>query len=369
MKKILFLIHDLGHGGAEKVLVNLVNNMDTEKFDITVMALFGGGVNEQFLKPHIRYQTVFKKVFPANSRVMKFFSPRRLHELFIKERYDIEVSYLEGPSARIISGCPDSDTKLVNWIHCTMHSEKEFAIGFRSVQEAQLCYSRFHGNAFVSQEVMDAFQTYCPVQNAAVLYNTNDSDKILSLASEPVQDAVFDTDAIRLIGIGKIEKVKGFDRLARVHKRLIQDGYPVHTYLLGEGSQASDIRAYLEAENLTDSFTLLGYQTNPYKYLAASDLFVCSSYSEGFSTAATEALIVGTPVVTTLVSGMREMLGENNAFGVITENDEDALYRGIVGLLENPERLSHYKEQALTLGKAFSAESTTKDAESYLYLL
>ena len=45
MKKILFLIHDLGHGGAEKVLVNLVNNMDRTKFDITVMALFGGGVN------------------------------------------------------------------------------------------------------------------------------------------------------------------------------------------------------------------------------------------------------------------------------------------------------------------------------------
>ena len=51
MEKILFLIHDLGHGGAEKVLVNLVNNMDPTQFDITVLALFGGGVNEQFLKP------------------------------------------------------------------------------------------------------------------------------------------------------------------------------------------------------------------------------------------------------------------------------------------------------------------------------
>ena len=48
MKKILFLIHDLGPGGAEKVLVNLVNNMDPQQFDITVMTLFGGGVNEQF---------------------------------------------------------------------------------------------------------------------------------------------------------------------------------------------------------------------------------------------------------------------------------------------------------------------------------
>ena len=46
MLKVLFLIHDLGHGGAEKVLVNLVNHLDRSKFDITVLALFGGGVNE-----------------------------------------------------------------------------------------------------------------------------------------------------------------------------------------------------------------------------------------------------------------------------------------------------------------------------------
>ena len=63
MIKILFMIHDLGEGGAEKVLVNLVNNMDPTKFDITVLSLFGGGINEQFLKKTIRYQTVFSKAF------------------------------------------------------------------------------------------------------------------------------------------------------------------------------------------------------------------------------------------------------------------------------------------------------------------
>lgn len=95
MKKILFLIHDLGQGGAEKVLVNLVNNMDTTKFDISVMALFGGGVNEQFLAPHVHYRTVFPKAFPGNSHLMKLLTPMQLHRLCVKERYDIEVSYLE----------------------------------------------------------------------------------------------------------------------------------------------------------------------------------------------------------------------------------------------------------------------------------
>ena len=70
MIKILFLIHDLGSGGAEKVLVNLVNNMDISKFDITVMTLFDMGVNRQFLGESIRYKTWCKKMIPGNSHLM-----------------------------------------------------------------------------------------------------------------------------------------------------------------------------------------------------------------------------------------------------------------------------------------------------------
>ena len=114
MVKILFMIHDLSVGGAEKVLVNLVNNMDKNRFDVTVISLFGGGVNEQFLNESIRYKAIFAKSFRGNSKLMKILSPEKLHTLFVKETYDIEVSYLEGPSARIISGCPEKATKLVS---------------------------------------------------------------------------------------------------------------------------------------------------------------------------------------------------------------------------------------------------------------
>ena len=134
MKRALFLIHDLGHGGAEKVLVNLVNNMDRSKFDISVTALFGGGVNEQFLKPDIHFHAFFPKIIPGNSRLMKLLTPQQLHRLCVKEHYDIEVSYLEGPSARVISGCPDPSTKLVSWIHIEQHEKKLAARAFRSYQ-------------------------------------------------------------------------------------------------------------------------------------------------------------------------------------------------------------------------------------------
>ena len=362
--KVLFLIHDLGHGGAEKVLVNLVNNMDPKQFDITVMALFGGGVNEQFLKPHIRYQTVFQWTFPGNSHVMKLFSPAMLHKWFIKERYDIEVSYLEGPSARIISGCPHEDTKLVSWIHVEQHTVKRASISFRSYGEALRCYSRFHRTVCVSEYVKRDFLNIFPtLTEVGVLYNTNETAQILEKSAE---DAEISQNALCWCGVGKLLASKGFDRMIRIQKRLIGEGYKTHFYALGEGKQREELEALVKELELEDSVTFLGYQTNPYKYVAKCDLFVCASFAEGFSTAATEALIVGTPVCTVEVSGMKEMLGENNEWGIVTENNEEALYQGIKQLLDDPVLLAHYKEKAAQRGKTFCTKNTVRAVEEML---
>ena len=367
MKKILFLIHDLSHGGAEKVLINLVNNMDRSQFDISVTALFGGGVNEQFLKPDIHFRAVCPREVPGNSKLMKLLTPKQLHKLCMKEHYDIEVSYLEGPSARVVSGCPNPDTKLVSWIHCTMKSERDVSIGFRSFQEAKKCFNKMDGIISVSQGVRSAFLKQIPYKGfTKVLYNTNESDKIQRLSKEGVDVGTFNSNEFSIIGVGKIMPVKGFDRLARIHNRLISNGYPVHTYILGEGAERAKIQAYLKENGLVDSFTFLGYQTNPYKYVAKCSLFVCASHAEGFSTAATEALIVGTPVCTVEVSGMKEMLGENNEYGIITENSEEALYEGIKRLLDDPDLLAHYKKQAQIREKDFSTEETVRAVEEML---
>lgn len=370
MIKIMFMIHDLGHGGAEKVLVNLVNHLDRTKFDITVIALFGGGVNEQFLKPDIYYKTVFRKSFRGNSYVMKLFSAQQLHSMIVREHYDIEVSYLEGVAARIISGCPDSDTKLVSWIHVEQHTRAVAAKAFRSFAESQQCYQRFHHTVCVSQYVKKDFLSLYPeVGNVSVLYNTNETEQILLQKDEPAEDGVFSDSEFRLIGVGKLMPIKGFDKLARIHKRLRDNGYPVHSYVLGEGPERSRIEAYLQENHLQDSFTLLGYRTNPYKYVSKCNLFVCASTAEGFSTAATEALIVGTPVCTVDVSGMKEMLGENNEYGVVTENSEKALYQGIKRLLDDPVLLSRYRKKVAECGKAFSTENTVRAVEEMLLSL
>lgn len=369
MKKIqvLFLIHDLGPGGAEKVLVNLVNNMDSAKFDVTVMALYGGGVNEQFLLPHIHYHACFEHMPRGNSHLMKLLTPAQLHKWLIKDYYDIEISYLEGPSARVISGCPHSDTRLVSWIHVEQHTRALAAKAFRSYLESERCYSRFSQTVCVSEYVKSDFTSIYPtLSNVSVKYNTNETSDILHMKDEPIEDGVFCNGDIRLCGVGKLMPIKGFDRIARIHKRLREDGYPIHTYILGDGPERQKLETFISSNALENSFTLLGYQTNPYKYVAKCDLFICASTAEGFSTAATEALIVGTPVCTVDVSGMREMLGEHNEWGIVTENSEEALYQGIKSLLDHADVLEKYKSAAARRGEMFSTEETVAAVESML---
>ena len=367
MKKILFLIHDLGAGGAEKVLVNLVNHLDRSRFDITLIALFGGGVNEQFLKRDIHYRALFGRTVPGNSRLMKLLSPAALHKWFIREHFDIEVAYLEGPSARIISGCKDEGTATAAWIHGQMHTKERAAASFRSYAEAAECYGHFRKIICVSEGVRENFRTVFPdIQNSMVLYNTNETASILAKRNEQPGDNIFSDGEIRICGVGKLVPGKGFDRLARIHAGLAEEGFPVHTYLLGEGPERERIEQYVKEKHLEDSFTLLGYQTNPYQYIGRCDLFVCTSLSEGFSTAATEALILGNAVVTAPVSGMREMLGENNEYGIIAEDGEEALYREVRGLVSDPEKLKDYKQRAEQRGRFFSTENTVRAVEEML---
>ena len=235
----------------------MVKNLDKRKYDITVMTLFNIGVNKDSLPDDVRYLTCFDRMPRGNSHFMKLFSPKTLHRYFIKDKYDIEIAFLEGPCARIISGCDNKDTKLISWTHCTWHNEKEFAQSFRNLKEARDCCKSFDKNVFVSKGVQEAFEKYCQVANSEVIYNAIDCDRIQQLAKEPFQDVTFKEDEFNIITVGKIIPVKGYDRLARIHKRLLDEGYKVHTYILGIGGQKRVIEEFCRANGIQDSFTFL----------------------------------------------------------------------------------------------------------------
>ncbi len=364
-KKILFLIQDLKHGGAERVLVNLVNNLDKTKYDVTLQTLFDTGINRQYINNDVNYIPGFKYEFRGNSYLIRLLPCRFLWNWIIKDKYDIVIAYLEGTSTRIVSGGRNSGTKCVAWVHIELNN---ICKCFNSYKNAILAWSGFKRIVCVSQKVKEAFEKAAKqkMNNICVLYNTNETEKILISSKEPITDIVFSNEVVNIISVAKIVHTKGYDRLVHVHKKLLLEGIKHHIYILGIGEQQKELQSYIDDNSLNCSFTFLGFRDNPYKYVAACDMYVCSSRREGFSTAVTEALIVGTPVVSTDCSGARELLGDNNEYGIVTENSEEGIYQGMKRMIVDSDLRRYYASKALERGRKFSREATVKAVEDML---
>jgi glycosyltransferase involved in cell wall biosynthesis len=367
MKNVLFFITSLSGGGAEKVLINLVNNLDRTKYKITVQTLFDIGINRKYLKDDVKYIPGFRKQISGNVILMKLFSPKTLYKMFIKEKYDIIVSYLEGPPARIISGCTSSHTKKICWIHVEQHTLKAASHSFRSIKEANLCYSGYNQIVCVAETVKKDFDSIFKLNvPTKVLYNSNEDKVIRSFAEEEISSSIFSSDSINIISVGRLTDAKGYDRLINVHQKLINEGIKHHIYVLGIGPDEKKLRNQARLCGVSDTFHFLGFEENPYKFISKADMFVCSSRREGFSTAVTEALILGIPVISTECSGALELLGENNEYGIVTENSENGIYLGLKQMITDPGLLQHYKKQASERGKKFSIQKTINAVEDML---
>ena len=138
-------------------------------------------------------------------------------------------------------------------------------------------------------------------------------------------------------------------------------------WLLGDGELRPQLEQIIVDENIAEIVTLWGFQSNPYNIMAHCDLFVCSSVWEGYSTAVTEALVLGLPIVTTDCSGMSELL-KGGECGIITDNSEEALYSGVKHMLDFPSELESYARKAKERGKDFNISELMKPIEDLLTL-
>lgn len=351
--------------------MNLVNNLDYRKYNVTVQTLFDVGVNRQYLKEEAEYVPGLRRSFSGNVPLLKLFTPSFLYKHIIKKKYDIVISFLEGPTARIVSGCPFVNSKKVSWIHVEQ-SVGGFSrrpkscpafYSFRNESEAVKCYKAFDKTICVAESVKQDFLSIFPmIDNVEVLYNVIETDGILSKSKESV--GLF-SDGVNVVSVGRLVSEKGFDRLVNVHKRLICGGYAHSVYILGEGNERKNLEGLIKECGVEKTFHLLGYKTNPYPYIANADVFVCSSRREGFSTAVAEALVLGVPVVSSNCSGARELLGRNDEYGIVTENNEDSIYEGLKHMLTG-DTINDYKLRAKERGRQFSKDAAVKAIEKML---
>lgn len=345
-KKILFFIPSLSTGGAERVLINLVHKLAYfSNLQIIVVTLFK---DDGKLPDNVTYAYVFRKKFRGNVHLLKLLPASWLYRIFFSKygKVDAAISYLQSPTMRIIAGCPDKNTKLINWIHNEFHNDYNLVKMFRSHTEFKLLMMRYNKHIFVAHSAKDAFSKWCdyiPKEHMEVIYNVNDYSQILTKGNESIEKGIFDKDTFNIISCGRFTPQKAFDRLIDICSRLVKEGLNVHLYLLGKGELEGLYRKQINSLGIEDNVSILGFKSNPFKYVKAADLFVCSSIHEGYSTAVTESLVVGTPVVTTLCSGMVELLGEHNEYGIITENNLEALYVAVKQIISDKSMYARYK--------------------------
>lgn len=372
-KRILFLIESLSGGGAEKVLSILLKHIDKTKFDITLCTIVDTGIYAEEVKRYVKYTSILGNLQKKNLLgkilykilylfIYRILSPQLIYTLLIPKGNDIEIAFVEGFCTKILSHSSNKKAKKIAWVHTDLINNHWITSVYKNKQEEKKSYQRYDKIIGVSNTATNTIKQLYNVNNAITLYNPIENDNIRKRANEPIALPP-KVQAVRMVTIGRFVPQKAYDRLLRVIKHLYEDGYSIELWILGDGEQRPILEEYINTYSLSKIVTLWGFQKNPYPYLKHSDIFVCSSISEGYSTAVNEALILQLPVITTACSGMDELL-LNGKCGLITNNTEKDLYFGIKKCLDHSDILSTYKIQIKQRNKEFELSNRISQIEN-----
>ncbi len=362
MIKILFFLEKFGNGGAEIVLRDLVNHLDHTLFDITVQSVWP--YNEgKLLESGVKYKTVYPERNKITERLYRLEAALGLtYPLHIKDKYDIECAFLESGPTKILSSSTNKKAKKIAWVHCDLRWTTNDIISFE--KKTSPWYEKYDRIVCVSQNVKEAFdQLFHNRFRTDVVHNVVDDQSIRQKASCSVPG--IEKRRLTMLAVGRLYPQKNYPRLLRAHERLLLEGIEHDLWILGEGSDRPKLEQFITDHNLSDSVTLFGFQDNPFPYMRAADLIVCSSNFEGYSTAITESVILGKPIVTTDCTGMREILG-NCDYGLITEKTDEAFYEGLKTMLTNRDLRNVYAQKAAEHGMQFSMKKLVADTQEYL---
>jgi glycosyltransferase involved in cell wall biosynthesis len=143
---------------------------------------------------------------------------------------------------------------------------------------------------------------------------------------------------------------------------VLEDKYAFELWILGAGEERKKLEQIIEEKNIK-SVKLLGFQTNPYKFMKQADIYICSSLFEGYSTTVCEALSLGIPTLTTDCAGMSEIL-EDGKYGIIVENSEAGIEKGLKQILSNREVLVELKARLVEKAKQLIPETAIQEYEN-----
>ena len=341
MKKIVFGITSLTLGGAERVLVDIVNRLKDE-YDITIFTLYGKGILEKELDKKIKLINLYDFSYNEMNSMKKRIIPlkvltcgKSIYKKYIEGKFDIQVSFLEGPITRIFKY--GRNIKKIVWIHNDI--SKVFGNSFKAkikLKLDKLIYKKYDKLIFVSKDNKNEFNNLFKIpdieKKEEVIYNYIDKKKIVEKAQKEVGQEYIDKTMPSIITIARLVPQKAIDRLINVHKRLIDENIHHNIYVIGDGPEREKLKNQIKELKVEDTFKLMGKRENPYPYLKKADYFVLLSKFEGYGMVVDEAKVLNKNIIITKTAATEAVKGY--AKKLILENTEDAIYEGLKQVLQ-----------------------------------
>lgn len=372
MKNILIAIDSLVGGGAEKVLKDILENIDKSKYNIEILLINREGVYLNDIEKNYVVKSLNKSSSVDSNIILRkiktffrlikinFMTSRFWADRVIDNKYDIEIAFLEGQCTKLISNRKNKSKKIA-WVHIDLEKHRTLP----SYIEKR-AYNKFNKIIAVSKDSANSISKLYPIckDRIQVLYNPIDSNKIRNMAKEGQLD--YQKSTINLVTVGRLDYQKGYDILLKSHKELIDEGYIHKLYIIGEGKEYDNFNKYIKKNNLSNSVKLLGFKNNPYPYIYDADAYVMSSRYEGLPLVIGETLVLGTPIIATKCTGPLEML-DHGKYGIMVECENvESLKSGIKKMIVSKQTMERYSNLSIERSKIFNIKNTMNEIE---YLL
>ncbi len=375
-KKILIRIGSLRHGGAEKVLVEFLKNLPENKYEIDLLLNLHSGkylsevpqwikvlhLNKGEMITTNRLQDIPIKLYRNLYQGLLKKFPFLLYKFILKNKiYDVEFAAIHGFYEEILNS-PQKKSKKLLWVHNDVFSIKEYTTEkikrFFEYDKIMVISDK------MKQEMLKLAENQSQKEKIIRIYNPVNTQEIMDKSLENV-DFSFDNNFPTFVSVGTVFPQKGFDRLLRVHQKLINENIFHNVLIVGNGYDFDTIKALLSELQIEKTAKMYGFTANPYPFFKIADFFILSSRYEGFPTVLTEAIVLQKPIVATDVSGVKDLL-ENGKLGLIVENSEEGIYQGMKSFLTDKDLVNHYQKAINEAKLPFELHTSVTKIETIL---
>lgn len=374
--KILFIIDNLCGGGAEKVLVDILNNISYEKYNIELFLIRNKGVYLDFIPHNVTVNYIYNDKKYENKFIYKlYYIMTKLHFKLNRikglksifkynlkgKTFDIYISFLEGAPMQLIA---DSGLrgKKIAWIHTEMNKHN-----IMNRKKEKFVMQNMDKLVCVSQGAKKSLVEKYPYISKEIVVINNPID--ITLIEKKSKEIVMDIKRGEIpvfIAIGRIEKVKGYDLLLEAHRRIIKEGLIHKVIIVGEGSERKYLEKLAREYGVEESFKFIGFKSNPYKYLKLADYYVMPSRYEGYPLSLCEAIALEKPIICSNFESANEILLDGNLGLIFKREDINDLVKSMKRLLIDKELVSRLKNNCGENKLTLSFKNNIKKIENIL---